>query len=483
MNRRFEIRHGHALAVLQTLPNESVHCCITSPPYWGLRDYGVEPVLWDGDSTHRHEWGPEIIVNATNHVDKRRWNHAYNGRGEKQPLEKQPGCERHKIGQGEFCACGAWRGALGLEPTPELYVTHVVSIFRELRRVLRADGTLWLVLGGLLRRILGQSRSTRYKGCTAGDSRAKIQSLEPYPKQISHTGSWVNQHPTLKPKDLIGVPWRVALALQADGWYLRSDIIWAKTNPMPESVSDRPTKSHEYICLLSKCRRYFYDATAIREPFRHPERTYKSNTQGQKTARLSEQGNRCTAGLHDGRTRYGTPALGLNKRSVWTIATEPYSGAHFATYPNKLIAPCMKAGTSESGCCPHCGAPWRRVLRKTAIHPVDCSGKWSTAAQQADGRRMEVNVRVRGQAGEARDWPLSPPMTMRGRPNCAHKGPPVPCTVLDPFSGSGTTGIVALGLGRRFIGIELNSRYVKMALSRIAADAPVIELDSGKETA
>jgi DNA modification methylase len=310
---RFEIQQGHALVILRTLPSESVHCCITSPPYWGLRDYGVAPIAWGGDPTHRHEWGPQILVNATNHVDKRRWSHAYNGRGEEQPAAK---------------------------PRVE--------------------------------------SSVRFTG-------QMVQNLEPYPKHETHAGSWVTKHPTLKPKDLIGVPWRVALALQADGWYLRSDIIWAKTNPMPESVGDRPTKSHEYLFLLSKSRRYFYDASAIREPFRHPERTYKSDTQEHKTAKLREQGNRCTSGLHDGRTRYGSPELGRNKRSVWMIATEPYSGAHFATYPKALVAPCVKAGTSERGCCPSCGAPWRRVLDRTSVRPSDYRGKWSVAPAQASG--------------------------------------------------------------------------------------------------
>jgi DNA modification methylase len=248
--REFEIRKGDALEVLRTLPTESAHCCVTSPPYWGLRDYGVKPIVWGGDRAHRHEWGPSILLNASNHVDKRRWNHARNGRGEEQPIEKRPGQRQRKIGQGEICACGAWRGALGREPTPELYVTHIVAIFREVRRVLRDDATLWLNLGDTY------SSGNRDSYDQVSDNKGARGIRNTRPGQPSY----------LKPKDLIGIPWRVAFALQRNGWFLRSDIIWHKPNAMPESVTDRPTKSHDYIFLLAKSERYFYDGAAIREP-------------------------------------------------------------------------------------------------------------------------------------------------------------------------------------------------------------------------
>jgi len=455
----FEIRHGHTPAVLRLLPSQSVHCCVTSPPYWGLRDYGVAPIVWGGDPAHRHEWGPEILVNATNHVDKRRWNHAYNGCGKEQPIEKRPDRERHKIGQGNFCRCGAWRGALGLEPTPELYVAHVVEIFREVRRVLRADGTLWLNIGDSY---TSGNRNTRDCGHSKIRPAFKAENFADGLRPKTPSG--------LKPKDLCMIPARLALALQADGWYLRSDIIWAKTNPMPESVTDRPTRSHEYVFLLSKSRKYFYDATAIREPFKYPERRYPPNTSGHKTAQLKKQGNRSTAGLHDGRTQYGDPEIGRNKRSVWTIATKPYAGAHFATYPTALVAPCVEAGTSERGCCPECGAPWQRLLRKSPVHPIDYDGKWHATASQDSGRRMLANLRGRRQAGEPHGNPFPAPTTVGWKPTCIHSHDPVPCTVLDPFCGSGTTGVVALRLRRRFLGIELNVRYVELANQRIAGD-------------
>jgi len=176
--------------------------------------------------------------------------------------------------------------------------------------VMRSDGTLWLVLGDSYAGSWGNQGRKKGRGMQRPINGPMIQNLEPYPNGKSNTGSWVIDHPTLKPKDLIGIPWRVAFALQADGWYLRSDIIWAKPNPMPESVSDRPTKSHEYLFLLTKSQRYFYDTAAVREPFNHPERKYNSNTLAHKTAKLKEQGNRCTSGLHDGRTRYGNPRFG-----------------------------------------------------------------------------------------------------------------------------------------------------------------------------
>jgi len=166
--------------------------------------------------------------------------------------------------------------------------------------------------------------------------------------------------------------------------------------------------------------------------------------------------------------------LGRNKRSVWTIATEPYRGAHFATYPTALVAPCVKAGTSERGCCALCGAPWKRVVAKTPVHVIDgYRGKWRSADPQASGRRMLASVRARRQAGQDHDHPFPAPKTVGWEPTCAHGKDPVPCTVLDPFCGSGTTGLAALRLGRRFIGIELNPEYVEMARRRIAGDAPL----------
>lgn len=352
---------GESLEILKTLPDASVHCCVTSPPYWGLRDYGVD-------------------------------------------------------------------GQLGLEATPEEYVEKMVAVFREVKRVLRDDGTLWLNLGdSYMSNPRMDNEDVKY-----GPGRNRIDNP--------------NRHkiPGLKPKDLVGMPWRVAFALQAEGWYLRCDIIWQKPNPMPESVSDRPTKAHEYVFLMSKSQKYFFDQEAVKEtasPDSH--RRYARGRSGNHKWADGGPGNRTIArtfehmkkpagwdtapGAHSSIHRAGrSSAPGVtpksadagngkikanesfhaavcdivdkrNIRSVWTIPTQPFKEAHFATFPEKLVIPCIKAGSPVGG------------------------------------------------------------------------------TVLDPFAGAGTVGVVAEKLGRDFIGIELNPDYHKMALNRIESVAPLFQ--------
>lgn len=302
---------GDVFDVLPALDAGSVHCCVTSPPYWGLRDYGVD-------------------------------------------------------------------GQLGLEPTPDEYVARMVAVFREVWRVLRDDGTLWLNLG--------DSYSGSGKG-PAGNL-GKIHNE----REIKQTSGIVPDG--LKPKDLIGIPWRVAFALQADGWYLRSDIIWAKKNCMPESVSDRPTKAHEYIFLLSKSPSYYYDADAIRTP--HAETSLKRVEKPFRTSAAVD--GRAVNGRTDGDMSQFCHPKGANKRTVWHVATQPFPEAHFATYPEKLVEPCVLAGCPVGG------------------------------------------------------------------------------TVLDPFTGSGTTGAVACRLGRNFVGVELNPEYAEMAERRIAPHRDQMQL-------
>ncbi len=249
---------GDCRDLLKTLPSGSVHCCVTSPPYFGLRDYGVA-------------------------------------------------------------------GQIGLEQTPDEYVAEMVTVFREVRRVLRDDGTLWLNLGD------------SYAGSSiAGAPRVGIVPGEGGKLQ-GRNRNGLGAIDGLKHKDLIGIPWRVAFALQADGWYLRQDIIWHKPNPMPESVTDRCTKAHEYVFLLSKSARYYYDHEAIKEPAIAPgvrvATPYTANAVG-STSTTPYNGNQKD-------TR--------NKRSVWTVNTQPYSGAHFATFPQKLIEPCILAGCPAGG--------------------------------------------------------------------------------------------------------------------------------------
>lgn len=296
---------GNALDVLRALPSDSYHCCVTSPPYFNLRDYGTP-------------------------------------------------------------------GQLGRESTPGEYVEKLVQVFHEVRRVLRPDGTLWLNIGD---------------SYTSGNRRTRD-----YDKKLP--ARTVGQRPKtpqgMKPKDLMGIPWMLAFALRSDGWYLRQDIIWHKPNAMPESVKDRCTKSHEYVFLLSKSERYYFDMDAIREPFSAPHRAgerrnYRSGCVSSfdlERGHMEQRGNFAGLPLNPG---------GRNKRDVWTVSTSSFKGAHFAVFPEKLVEPCVLAG------CPQGGA------------------------------------------------------------------------VLDPFMGSGTTGVVARRLGRRFTGIELNPEYCAMATQRILA--------------
>jgi len=231
------------------------------------------------------------------------------------------------------------------------------------------------------------------------------------------------------------------------------------------------------ICFCStKKGRYYYDAEAIKEPI--SPKTLTVHTTPRKGTGVESAGEKLNLWMERNGGRYHPHKR--NKRSVWTIATEPYRGAHFATYPTALVEPCIKAGTSERGCCSDCGASWRRVVKRASVQPIDYQGKWSTAHPQASGRRMLANVRARRKAGEDHDHPFPAPKTVGWRSTCRHRGNPVPCTVLDPFCGSGTTGVVALRLGRRFMGIELSAAYIEMARRRISGDAPLLNTDVGR---
>lgn len=364
---------GDCLEVLKTLPAESVDCCITSPPYYGLRDYGIG-------------------------------------------------------------------GQIGLEPTPEAYVARLVEVFREARRVLKDDGTLWLNIGDSYATNGGSRSYGSYDNSTGrGDA--------PTGNRKAPNG--------IKSKDLIGIPWMVAFALRADGWYLRSDIIWQKPNCMPESVTDRPTKSHEYLFLLSKSQRYYYDAEAVKEKSIDPPGTSRGGS-------LSRVGNDDFVAQNNHK---GGPSLSSgyrNKRTVWTIPTKPFSQAHFATFPEKLVEPCILAGTSEKGYCPECGKPWVRQVEKGEIvsrpdnkntHPPLLAAVLAGQGTNGTGKSSLAMMRSVTTTG----W----------LPSCSCGLDPVPGVVLDPFFGAGTTGLVAKKLGRHYIGIELNPDYISMAKARV----------------
>ncbi len=388
---------GDCRAVMTAMEPGSVHCVVTSPPYWGLRDYGT--ATWvGGDDGCAHRVGGQVAQT-------------------KHPAEGHATGQRPGLDASRCVACGARRidAQLGLEPTPEEYVANMVAVFREVRRVLRDDGTVWLNLGD------SYANDGKWGGSTGGKHVTALH---------GDTGAGRGKRDTgLKPKDLVGIPWRVAFALQADGWYLRSDVIWSKPNPMPESVTDRPTKAHEYIFLLTKSARYYFDAEAVREAAESGPSDLRKMAEGReriggivkeqtdpllKASALTNIGRkrsvggrpldreRNVVGREDGFTRMPggesewaeNGRAGRNLRSVWTIATQPYPGAHFATFPEKLVEPCVKAG------CP------------------------------SDG------------------------------------------VVLDPFAGSGTVGRVANRLGRRAVLIDLSADYIDQAMLR-NAQAPL----------
>lgn len=405
-----DVRRGDAIDVLPELPAGFAQACVTSPPYWGLRDYGVPVRTWGGDADCRHSW-------------------AGGGRSS---------------GRGRFCRrCGAWQGCLGLEPDPDLYVEHLVAVLREVRRALREDGTLWLVIGDSF---VG-SRTYQVPDSIGRDSGSRIGSRVPA---------------GLKPKDLVGIPWRVAFALQADGWWLRSDTIWQKPNAMPESVRDRPTRAHEYVFLLAKSGRYFYDAEAVREP----DRGRRSGNGNARPARLSYGGSEAPRGQAD----EWVGGAGRNRRSVWTIPTQCFRGAHFATFPEALVEPCLLAGTSPAACS-ICGAPWRRIVdaRRLLDGKHEIRGGWTDAEALRSGRSLKATgyghwrVEIRRR-------------TVGWEPSCEHDAPGARCAVLDPFAGAGTTGIVAARNGRDFLGVELSASYARLGRDRVRGEDCAAEI-------
>ncbi len=437
----FTLYQGDVREVLASLPDESVHTVITSPPYWlwGLRDYGTG--LWEGgDEGCDHQHPPKEQRKFTN------------GRGEGVDDEYAGSnltswTTRDATVKSGECpkGCGARRvdQQLGLEPTPDEYVANMVAVFREVKRVLRRDGTCWLNIGDSYATTMTSDRHFTQPTGPDGTPATK------HPPQFGGMNTAVSG---LKPKDLVGIPWRLAFALQADGWYLRSDIIWSKPNPMPESVTDRPTKAHEYIFLLTRSPRYFFDQEAVRE------------TEENGWARRLDVGKQSRGRLGDHTGAYvdgsgSNPTAGRNVRSVWEIATQPYAEAHFATFPEALVERCIKAGTSERGCCPVCGAAWERETdvsyEKSPVHGAGSvvGRHYETGANNFDGAGMpRLNKRV-----ETTGW----------RPTCDHGHQPVPCVVLDPFMGSGTTPLVARRHGRKTIGIELKPDYCALAARRL----------------
>lgn len=367
--------HGDCRNILTTLPERSVQCVVTSPPYFGLRRYDVE--------------GAQI----------------------------------------------------GMEQSPAEYVASLVEVFRQVKRVLRDDGTLWVNLGD------GYNAYNGNRGPAVGANKNHHEIMPDLPGGYGLTVKGLGN------KQLLGIPWRVAFALQDDGWILRSDIIWHKPNPMPESVTDRPTRSHEYIFLFAKSPRYYYDAAAIAEPIKQSSIDRISQpTFDQQHGGPKDYG---TTGVNSNRSmrktleNFAANGSGTrNRRSVWTIPTRPYSGAHFAVFPEQLIEPCILAGSAAQAC-EHCGAPWeRQIERESGVINLE-EGKRqalrSAGAQTGGTQRVTLGVT---EHVRRRDFGFRPSCT------CPNDGA-ARSVVLDPFVGSGTTCRVAEKFGRDSIGIDL----------------------------
>lgn len=468
-----EILVGDVLDRLAELPDGCVHCVVTSPPYWGLRDYGIEPSVWGGEAACEHAWG-QVVQPAANGI-------VHEGGMSGETLSGRSATRQPK--RSAFCSkCGAWRGCYGLEPTPDLYVQHTVEIFRQVRRVMRDDAVLFLNLGDSY----ASGKGTCFN--PGGGQKSYIQEKERYPLDRGNASTL--RESGLKPKDLVGIPWRVAFALQADGWWLRQDIIWSKPNPMPESVTDRCTKAHEYVFLLTKRPRYWYDAEAVKEKCDSGPSDMRKMLEGKeriggKHKVLDDRLSKASMYTNIGQKRSVGDPSGRNRRSVWTVPTAPFKEAHFATFPPELIRPCIRAGTSAKGCCPQCGAPWRRVVEKAG----GTTGKsWHSHTRDAIAGMSQYDPKCqKGGVGKAKDdnGNTYTVETIGWRPTCTcDAGDPVPCIVLDPFGGSGTTGYVAAQEGRNYILIELNPEYAEMArhhrLAEVETAVPVREARNGQ---
>lgn len=414
------VLQGDCRQMLATLEPESVQCVVSSPPYFSLRSYL-----------------------PAGHPDKAK--------------------------------------EIGAERSAAEYVQALVEVFREVRRVLRPDGVVWLNLGDSYASDTKGSGGTGKSGLRKDgrDEQSRLRSADLSishqkfdPRRISHG---------LKPKDLLMIPARVAIALQEDGWHLRSDIIWHKLNPMPESVRDRPTSAHEHVFLLTRSANYFYDADAVREPLSEWSAKALTSDWTRRTRNACPDRN---DGMGQGNDSVGSsyaakvnPA-GRNLRNVWSLASEPFAEAHFAVMPASLAEICIKAGTSEKGCCPACKAPWARVTeREKGVAPEPagyCADLHASSPHMTHGKGSPNAVAFTN----------SMQLTPRGgvatrhlgwQPSCSCRdaGDPVPCAVLDPFAGAFTVPLVADRLQRHAVGIELNEAYCAMARARLIGDAPL----------
>ena len=489
-----KIYHGHVLNVLKELQDESVHMCVTSPPYWGLRDYGIESQIWDGDPDCLHVWGDE------NKSYQRIRNGDKGGLHEGRETNKAEKNIMLNPSQGQFCQlCNAWRGSLGLEPTPELFIKHQIQIFREVRRILRSDGTLFLNIGDSY--------------CSQGGPQVK-DTIGP---DNAQNGAWSGKSRNgingMKPKDLVGIPWMLAFALRADGWWLRSGIPWVKRSAMPESCQDRPASALEHVFLLTKSQKYFFDMDAIKikasadshrryargrsnnhkwsdggpgnqsiaKSFKHMRGVTPKSAQAGSGIKANESFHAAAGDLVGSRNFRNTdlfyqsiqPPHGAifcgDELVGLDINPQAEKAAHFACFPEKIPEVAILAGTSEKGCCPECGAPWERVTDVTYKNDTTKSG------QPAKGNHTHNEKMVMKFSSGERTRRIS--KTIGWKPGCECGKDPIPCTVLDPFLGSGKTFLVSYKHGRKCIGIELSKTYLdEIAIPKIEAETRQLKL-------
>lgn len=459
--------HGDVLEVLRGLPDESVDCVVTSPPYWGLRDYGTGS--WDGGDDVWHTCsvcdGQTGNQSCSQCGGAGSWLGPCDHRVRKDGDDPRQGTFRngkdyaHGELYGERCGrCNARRvdRQMGLEPTPDLFVAGMVAVFREVRRVLAPHGTCWVNLGD------SYAANRSYQ---VSDSKHQAHDFGGSNAQAVPDG--------LKPKDLVGIPWRVAFALQADGWWLRSDIIWGKPNPMPESVTDRPTKAHEYVFLLTKASRYWFDTEAVREPAEYgrrqwsdPEAVLAAATNGYDTR--PDHGVRAKASVTG-----GDPSAGRNVRSVWSIATQPYPEAHFATFPEELARRCIIAGC-PTRVCRVCGKPSERIVERergdqeAVNRPKHLQSSKSGLSLSGNGSREWAERGAKAETVGWSDCACTPyPLFPVSPSELAAVSKWRPGVTLDPFIGSGTVAKVARDHQRHAIGIDLNQTYLELAARRL----------------
>lgn len=444
---------GHALDVLREFPDDFVDMVITSPPYWGLRTYKTEPIIW-GDNHCEHAFG-ELIENPLNHKNPNRGPTSCVGA----PTRLANETIRTDRPGGNFCLkCNAWRGELGLEPTIELYIQHLILIFNEAKRVLKKTGTCFVNIDDSY----NSAASNQSGNLGNADALAEIGHRTPLNK-------------SLPAKSLCLIPQRFAIAMVENGWILRNDIVWNKPNPMPESVKDRFTTSWEHLFFFSKSKHYFFEQQF--EPMTYPDRVFNPDTNHHAMSELRQEGNRTTGGLHDGRTQYGNPELGRQKRDVWEIGTVPspkHDGIrNFATFPEKLCETPILAGC-PSMICKKCGKAREKVYTTYLLKQGHQSDKNAliTALRSIEnlGRGNDrVALRQISRAGD-------PQHIDKGYTDCGCNARFESGIVLDPFTGSGTAQAVAKRLGRKSIGIELNPNYCKLAAKRLQEIPMAMEL-------